>query len=171
MKNIEIRLAEKLTQKEIEHLFHWRERVFPVEGKDFSWAKPKWHLLGFSDGNLPVAHLGYADFDISCEDGSVKKVIGVGGVVVRPEAQGQHIPAQLFNYLHQSSHAKGLSNTFTLFCPSRLEGYYQKQGYVKYEGAFTFLQNQKLTATSKLMLMQQGSLISTNKINIDSEPW
>lgn len=168
---MEIYLVNELTKTQVDHLFHWRDRVFPVEGKDIQWAKSKWHLLAFDGSNEPSAHLGYADFMISFDDHSQEKIVGVGGVVVRPEFQGQNIPEKLFSYLHNSNHARSLSSIFTLFCPKRLESYYQKHGYRTFQGQFTFLQNGLSVSTDKFILMRYGSHLSSKNIHINSEPW
>ena len=147
---MEIKLIDELTNSQIDHLFHWRERVFPIEGKEFEWAKSKWHLLALRENNEPTAHLGYADFTISLDNQSQAKVVGVGGVVVRPEDQGKNIPAKLFDFLHNSKHARSLSNIFTLFCPERLVSYYQKHSYRAFDGVVTFLQKGTSTNTKKI---------------------
>src|SRR5690606_25131548 len=139
------------------HLFHWRDPVFPAEGKGIQWAKSKWHLLAFDGNNEPLAHLGYADFMISFDDHSQEKIVGVGGVVVRQEFHGRNIPEKLFSYFHNSNHARRLSSTFTFFCRKRLEGYYHKHGYRTFQGQFSFLQNGLSVSTNKFILMSYGS--------------
>lgn len=168
---MKISLVDKLSPQESEHLFHWRERVFPEEGKPFVWAQSKWHLLAHQDDSLPLGHLGYGDFRMLLDDDTEITVVGIGGVVVRPEEQGKHIPNKLFEYLHESAHAKDLSALFVLFCPRRLESYYSKHGYTKFEGPYTFVQGGVVTSTNDFALMFYGHPLVASKIHIAGELW
>lgn len=145
--------------------------MFPEEGREILWAAPEWHLLAYSEKGDPIAHLGYASYVIGLDHGRQKTVIGIGGVVVRPEHQGRNIPTALFNHLHHSPHALEISNTFTLFCPMRLGSYYQRHGYVPFAGDFTFLQSNVETSSGDFMLMYRGPDLLTQNIRLEGRPW
>lgn len=168
---MEIILTDKLTRLQAHHLFGWREQVFPSEGKRFSWSKLQWHILALSKDSEPVAHMGYSDFTIYTDDQRENKIVGVGGVVVRPEWQLQNIPKELFSFLHNSEHARSLSNTFSLFSPKRLERYYQRHGYEPFHGSYSFLQENIRVATNMFTLMSYGIPLTADSIHVDSEPW
>lgn len=168
---MEIKLVDELSDSENRHLFHWRERVFPIEGKELTWAQSAWHLLAFDGGEMPIAHLGYGNFSIFIDGLYREQVVGVGGVVARPEVQGKNIPSNLFNHLHESAHALALSKVFTLFCPERLIGYYQKHGYIAFGGELSFLQGGSQTTSENFMFMSYGRPLSAHTIKIESEPW
>ena len=114
---MKIKLVKELSQRDSDLLFHWRERVFPHEGAKYDWSQPDWRLVACDAESVPVAHIGYAGYRIELDGEKEQTVVGVGGVVVRPEYQGQHIPGLLFECLHGSRHAQDISSIFTLFCP------------------------------------------------------
>ncbi|SMF52509.1 Acetyltransferase (GNAT) domain-containing protein [Alteromonadaceae bacterium Bs31] len=166
---IEISLQQQLSSEQREQLFHWQERVFPIEGKAFEWAESSQHLLAKSHGKA-IGHLGFGHFKIeSAEKTRVIEVIGVGGVVVRPEYQGNKIPALLFEYLHQID---GFSNSiFTLFCPERLVSYYTKQGYTLYRGRLSVLQADVYKAIPPMQFMYRGKIDFGEQVKVLSPPW
>ena len=168
---MEITLVEEINQENSDYLFHWKDRVFPVEGKSIEWAKSDWHLLAFNDDRKPSAHLGYGIFEVEIDEKTVINVVGVGGVVVRPECQGKGIPAKIFDFLHHSNHANSLADTFTLFCPKRLESYYKKHGYTKFKGTYTFTQNGNVSSSDDFIFMYHGRSINSDNIHINNEPW
>ena len=168
---MEIALVDEVSKEDSDCLFHWRDRVFPIEGKDITWAKSKWHLLAYEKELKPSAHIGYADFSILIDGEKEERVIGVGGVVVRPEYQGKKIPTKLFDYLHNSQHATSISKLFILFCPKRLERYYQSHGYTKFNGVVTFVQNGKVASSNEFTLMYFGRDLPAKTISVNGEPW
>lgn len=166
-----IKLTKTLTERDSDLLFRWRERVFPEEGRKINWSEPEWHLVAYNRERDPIAHLSYSGFTIGLDKGRQQAVVGVGGVVVRPEQQGKNIPLKLFDHLHSSPHALEISNTFTLFCPLRLGSYYQRHGYQPFTGEFTFVQGAVATTTEEFMFMYRGADLSTRVIELNNEPW
>lgn len=166
---MKITITEKVNADHWHHLTQWRERVFPEEGIGKEWTDVSWHILAFSDEQNPVAHLGFDAFDILI-DGSAQKVVGVGGVVVRPEYQGQGIPAMLFNSLHRQGVEKTGADIYALFCPERLVSYYRKHGYTRHEGDVWFLQ-QGVKVLSRFEFMHRGGLATAARVELQSPPW
>ncbi|TDO99568.1 GNAT family N-acetyltransferase [Marinomonas balearica] len=166
-----IQFSESISEEDDTHLFHWRDQVFPIESKGIKWSQPTWHLLAANEGEQPSAHLGYGFYSIKLDGYQRVTVVGVGDVVVRPEAQGKRIPSLLFDYLHHSEHATSLTETFALFCPHRLESYYQQHGYKRFEGCVSFFQNNIATSTDKFVLMYRGKPFAGRAIAIECEPW
>ncbi len=164
----EIRVQEgiKLTHKE--YLENWGEQVFPEEGKAFTWTEPSHHVIAWVS-NKPVGHIGFGQYSIKSQ-GGLLPVVGVGGVVVRPEFQGMKIPQDMFAVLHRSNILNASKLPFTLFCPKRLVAYYKKHGYFLHEEQVPFIQNNKLT-TSAFCFMSRGDLMGFKGLALTTEPW
>ena len=171
-RNTQIRSTEFLSEVDANHLFQWRKQVFPIEGEALVRSGIKWHLTAFIGGGRPITHIGYADFEVCFNRNDRQPVVGVADVVVRPEHQGKHLPAKLFDYLHDSDHANSQSELFVLFCPLRLESYYEKHGYRKFVGGYTFMQGDENSHSDNFILMYRGRDLSAVKtIQIQCEPW
>ena len=102
-----------------------------------------------------MAHLGFDRFIVN-DSGANVSVVGIGGVVVRPEFQRKGIPALLFRKLHEDCPENVRSETFTLFCPERLVAYYRRHGYEKVERSVEIVQFGK-PVTTTFTLMTRGS--------------
>ncbi|MFN0118035.1 MAG: GNAT family N-acetyltransferase [Elusimicrobiota bacterium] len=168
--NMEIVLQDKLDEKSWKHLTGWNEFVFPKEGKGMEWAPLGWHVLAF-EGTNPIAHIGFDRFSIN-DSGETIWVVGVGGVVVRPEFQKKGIPAELFKKLHTNCPPSIFSESFTLFCPERLVPYYQKHGYEKVERSVKVIQFGQLISTN-FTFMARGTTVQKkgSTINLFGPPW
>jgi hypothetical protein len=167
--SVRIEILETLAQKDADDLFHWRERVFPVEGKDIEWAKPSRHIVTRNENGMAIGHVGLGRFVVISENREIP-VIGVGGVVVRPEYQGRGIPAGMFEVLHRGVPGfKGI-NCFTLFCPQRLEGYYARYGYRVYDGTVQVVQKEKLVSVD-FSFMFRGNCNLGESVTLTGEPW
>ncbi len=166
-----IQRVKELSERDNDLLFHWRERVFPHEGAEFTWSAHEWSLVAYDAEAAPVAHLGYAGYRIELDGDREQDVVGVGGVVVRPEYQGQHIPGLLFERLHGSRHALEISPVFTLFCPLRLESYYQRHGYTSFQGDVSFMQGPVRTRSEDLLFMHRGLVGDSGVLRLQCEPW
>lgn len=164
-----IEILEALNQKDSDDLFGWRERVFPVEGKEIEWRKPSRHIVARDDEGMAIGHVGFGKFPV-ISSGKEISVIGVGGVVVRPEHQSQRIPARLFEVLHGGASGFEEIKCFTLFCPHRLESYYEKHGYRNYDGLVEVVQREKLV-TVDLSFMFRGNCDFGKSIVLTGEPW
>lgn len=133
------------------------------------WSPTSRHVLAFADGPKPVAHIGFDEFDILLDDKKTS-VIGIGGVVVRPEYQGRRIPALLFDALHAHAPEKMNSRMYALFCPPRLVAYYDKFGYVPHRGQVWYLQ-QGVETRSTFEFMYRGDGGPMTAVKIPSNPW
>jgi len=167
---MELKIVENLSDQDFDYLFNWDESIFPIEGQGINWAKPKHRIIAF-ENDLPIAHIGFAPFQLILDSEQVIEVVGVGGVLVRPEHQGKNIPNKLFTLLHSCQEAIAISTVFTLFCPERLVKYYQRHGYKRYKGNYTFMQNKETTGTDKFIFMYQGLDINAQDIHINGNPW
>ena len=167
---MKIVITESLNSFENDYLMRWKKNVFPVEGQSICWSSLSHHILA-RENNKAIAHIGFAEFTVQIHSESYK-VIGVGGVVVRPEFQGKNIPGLLFKKLHESQIALSYSNLFTLFCPARLVPYYTRHGYVQSRGSVSFMQDDGLRESS-FDFMVRGLKIENKDLNITvpTKPW
>jgi predicted N-acetyltransferase YhbS len=162
---MDIFVKDTLTGAERSHLMAWRERVFPEEGRGKQWSESQQHVLAFEGEALPLAHVGFGRHSLQVGEHAMT-VTGIGGVVVRPEAQGRHIPAQLFQYVHSQLGFR----RFALFCPERLITYYQRHGYSPYAGTVSFMQ-QGVLVESRFALLIRGFELPEPAVAIHSLPW
>lgn len=96
------------------------------------------HTIAYMEG-VPVGQIGSDGFRVVAD--SVEYfVVGIGGVVVRPEFQGKGIPRLLFNEVHAETGGIIGSDIFTLFCPDGLVPYYEKHEYQRFDGKVVCLQ-------------------------------
>lgn len=163
-----------VTKKEVSdehwaHLTQWRERVFPEEGIGKEWTSTSWHALAYADDNHPAGHIGFDGFTVRV-DSAKHLMIGIGGVVVRPEYQGRGIPALLFDEVHHQGKKEFNSEVFALFCPSRLVSYYQRHGYRAHTGSVHILQR-GIKTPSSFAFMVRGNIAPDSAIELESAPW
>lgn len=161
---ITIEMLETLSDNQQKSLFQWRERVFPEEGRGKEWEQAHWHLVA-SEGAKALGHIGFNRFELIVA-GQPIATLGVGGVVARPEYQGQGIIASLFERLH----AEFQGELFSLFCPPYLVPYYRRYDYREQTGEVWFQQGSE-QVRSQFAFMSRGELDPEAEIHISSKPW
>jgi predicted N-acetyltransferase YhbS len=166
---MEIFIQTEISVEESEQLFGWDERVFPIEGRAYSWAKSKCHIIA-KDKGVAIGHIGFGQFQINAGE-TEKNVIGVGGVVVRPEYQGKKIPEKMFETLNNTDSLNSRNMIKALFCPRGLIPYYERHGYKEYCHPVSFLQGDNYTATNKFCFMIRGDIGLSCAVSIPSNPW
>lgn len=164
-----IETKKGISKEEWAYLTQWKERVFPEEGRGKEWSQVSWHTVAYADDGLPVGHIGFDGFYVNVNSAD-HLVIGVGGVVVRPEYQGQGIPALLFQEVHNKGEQVVESGIFTLFCPDRLVPYYEKHGYSLHNGGVRFPQFGK-RVISRFNFMLKGASLDEGIIELRTAPW
>ena len=167
---VEIFIQSEIEKMDSNHLFHWNDNVFPAEGREFTWAEPQRHII-VKDRGLAIGHIGFGVFKVVGDEDENKEVIGVGGVVVRPEYHGQGIPGKMFEVLNATDTLNSASTVKTLFCPSRLTGYYKRHGYKEYCHSVKFIQNEGYTEASEFRFMVRGNFGLSCGLSIPSYPW
>ena len=165
---MELEITEFLDEADRVRLFEWREQVFPVEGRAYRWSETSHHVVARSSGEA-VAHLGFGRFEL-LDGGRTLAVIGVGGVVVRPEYQGRRIPSLLFDVLHSTPVLGARETTCTLFCPERLVPYYSGHGYKVYGGEVNIPWGDG-TKVIDLRFMYRGQAEFSPSITLTTDPW
>ena len=164
-----VEIVATLSEADTESLFGWDENIFPAEGRKFSWEHPSHHIIARVDGNA-VAHIGIGHFVVRSKDASID-VIGVGGVVVRREFQGQGLPRILFAELATTDTLRADQKPATLFCPERLVTYYEQHGFRRYEDAVAVLQHGRYVDAAPFAFMLRGSAPLTGALQVPSAPW
>jgi len=161
-------LVRTLSHQDRESLFGWDEQVFPVEGRNWSWAQPSHHIVYRKEG-AATGHIGFLKSTVETDE-LLLHVIGVGGVVVRPESQGKGIPGKMFAFLHEIAPGETGTNLFTLFCPHRLLSYYAMHGYKEYQWPVRVTQGNELKEID-FGFMTFGKPEIKGPITTTSEPW
>lgn len=159
-----------LTQADWDFMTNNNPHAFPEEGHHMQWQKSQWHMVALNEQQMPIANIGFVGVNLQI-DGQEFHVNGIGGVVVKPEYRGQHLPMKLFEHLHRSELALSISRTFALFCPFRLESYYQKAGYRRIEAPVSFMQDDGMTESDDFAFMQFGDALPEKPITIFTLPW
>lgn len=164
-----IETKKGISKDEWAYLTQWRERVFPEEGRGKEWSQVSWHTIAYAADGSPAGHIGFDGFFVHAISND-RPVVGIGGVVVRPEYQGQGIPALLFQEVHEQGERVVESNVFTLFCPGRLVSYYEKHGYRLHSDGVRFLQHgQRVESTFNFMV--RGGAVEKGVIELQTAPW
>lgn len=167
---MQIKIVNGLSKEHWDFLTNNNPYAFPREGHEMQWQDSQWHVVALNEQQMPIANIGFVGVNLQTGEQS-KHVVGVGGVIVKPEFRGQHLPAKLFDTLHQSSLALSISKTFTLFCPFRLEDYYARVGYRSLNVLVEFMQNGKMTHSTDFTFMHYGDLLPECPVNISTLPW
>lgn len=166
---MKIETNKGISKDEWAYLTQWKERVFPDEGRGKEWSQVSWHTIAYAGDGSPVGHIGFDGFNVHVNS-TKHLVVGIGGVVVRPEYQGQGIPTLLFQEVHdQGEHIIG-SSLFALFCPDRLVPYYEKHGYKLHSNGVQFLQYGK-RVVSTFNFMFRGGTVEEGVIELQTAPW
>jgi predicted N-acetyltransferase YhbS len=165
---VDIELTEFMGKPDKALLMEWSEHVFPVEGRKHTWSAPTHHIIARSSGE-PIAHLGFGRYEIM-NVRQAMQVVGVGGVVVRPQWQGQNIPQRLFACLHSTEVLDARESVCTLFCPARLESYYARQGYQKFTGEVLIPVGERHERID-FSFMCRGNTEFGSPITLLTDPW
>ncbi len=167
---MEIKIVTALSQADWDVLTDNNPHAFPEEGHQMQWQQSQWHIVAYDDHQLPIANIGFVGVNVQIEEQEYH-INGIGGVVVKPEYRGQHLPMTLFEKLHQSELALSISQTFALFCPFRLESYYQQAGYQTLKAPVSFMQEEGMTTSEHFAFMQFGEALPAKPVKIFSLPW
>lgn len=164
-----IETKKRISEEEWLYLTEWREHVFPEEGSCKEWSPLFFHAIAYSKEGDPVGHIGFDGFEILAAS-TRRFVIGVGGVVVRPEHQGKGISSLLFNEVHARAISILGKGIFTLFCPARLVHYYENQGYLRYRGTIRIRQYGRQVPPT-FEFMYRDNIALDGPVELQCEPW
>ena len=166
---MDIQIQQTISEMDWQHLTGWAEQIFPEEGRHLQWSESSHHVIARNELGDAVGHIGFGEFAIKTDEKECF-ILGVGGVVVRPEYQGQRLPQQMFAKLHAMAFDDFNSHTFALFCPPRLVSYYHKFGYKLLEyPVVSRCGDANLLANFCFMI--RGDLKFEHAIELKSLPW
>lgn len=161
-------VTDALPADQWHRLSTWRERVFPVEGKDMQWSDLQHHVIA-EDAEGAIANIGFDLFNVLA-DGQAMDMLGIGGVVVMPDYQGRHLPQHLFQRVREYTKKRFPGLPLALFCPPRLISYYKKHNFQLFNGKVTYLQG-NLCVDSTFPFMSDVSLQNVTRIDLTTHPW
>ena len=164
-----IQIQQKITSADWQSLTDWAEQVFPEEGRDLQWGESSHHIVARDTDGKAVGHIGVGQFALTTTLGT-RYVLGVGGVVVRPEYQGQRLPEKLFSALHTMPLDAFQTQTFALFCPFRLVDYYRRHGYQPFEHAVVAMDGDT-NRFANFCFMTRGNIDWQSPIQLQTLPW
>ena len=166
--DVKVEISQELADTDWDRLTGWREHVFPEEGIGTEWIGSQQHVVGGVDGSI-VAHLGFGVYPLIL-DSRQSSCIGVGGVVVLPEFQGQHLPNRLFAELRAWREREFAELPLTLFCPARLVNYYNRHGFREVTLPVSYDQSGR-SVPSALPFMSDRPLGAVARIELPTCPW
>ncbi len=165
---IDITIVDSLPEGTWEILTGWREQVFPEEGIGIDWIDSQQHVLAMAEGQ-PVAHIGFGIYPLVIEE-QPGACVGVGGVVVLPEFQGQHLPDRMFKAMREWRDRHHRELPLTLFCPERLTGYYQRHGFQVVRVPVYFDQSGS-SVLCHMCFMTDRPLGHAERVELTTSPW
>ncbi|MEX0289399.1 MAG: hypothetical protein AB3N14_09840 [Flavobacteriaceae bacterium] len=168
MSRIELRIADSLSGEDWRSLTTWREHVFSPEGIGTDWVGGNLHIRASSDG-VAIGHIGFGTFTLII-DKVETPCIGVGGVVVVPEYQGQRLPMRMFELLREWRDQKDSNLPLVLCCPKNLLKYYHYHNFKQIVNDVYYLQRGSYEK-SKFEWMSDKPLSVKESIYIPSNPW
>ena len=125
----EIREADGITPGQRQRLFFFEPDVFGVESHALQWEPKARFFHVYVAGEL-VANAGVLSRTVDVA-GAAVRVVGVGGVVCRPEYRGRgHASAAVAAALGYGAAAMG-AEFGMLFCLPRLVPFYRRTGWEK----------------------------------------
>ncbi len=162
----------RLTEKESDRLFRWREHVFsPIDpGIEMNALAHHYVML---DDDEAIAH-AQCDVRILERHGQRRPILGVGAVVVRPEYQGRKLGHKLLAHLHGLLGSRFDAEAAWLFCLPELGDYYALCGYREVKSPVYFEQSTGLALcpwSSMIYVTPHGRFEDDGEIIIRSKPW
>lgn len=167
---MQIQVLDYLSPQQWDYLTDNNDLAFPEEGHDMQWDDSNWFVVALNKDNLPISNIGFNGFNLEIYQQRFH-VVGVGGVITKQAYRGQGLVPTLFETLHSSEVALGISTTFALFCPLRLVSYYQRAGYKVHNHPVTFRQDNKMSSSTDFAFMLYGDALPEGPVIINGLPW
>lgn len=126
-KDVQIRIARILSDRDEEHLFGWGEDIFGMQSFKLEWRKKELHFTLYLEGRA-TSHVGTL-IDTVTVDSRKITICGIGAVVTRKDAQktglAHKVLAQALSWAKESTEAEfGF-----LFCRLPLVPFYESMGW------------------------------------------
>ena len=176
--NIEFVATQDFSDRQQTALEQLGAAVYPPEvvatlpGRFFTWARPQWSVLLWEGEGL-LSRVGLLVRDVF-QDGSPKRIGGIGGVVTHPAKQGQGLAstalregARLFDTELNVSYA-------LLFCRPHLVEFYKRLSWKPFEGkVFVEQPNGKVefSANGAMVLDVKEKAPLDGVLDLNGLPW
>ncbi|MFH0730231.1 MAG: GNAT family N-acetyltransferase [Pseudomonadota bacterium] len=175
---IEFVATEKLSDTQKIALNQLRAAVYPSEviatlpGRFFSWASPQWSILLWDQDEL-VTRVGLVAREIR-NDGMIKKIGGVGGVMTHPAKRSQGLASQAM--CEASKHfATDLNVSYALlFCRPHLMEFYKRLMWKPFQGKVFVQQPQgkvEFSTNGPMVLDVKEQSPLNNVLDLNGLPW
>jgi len=152
--------------------------VYPPEeaavwpGRHIEWSNPSWGVAVRDDGGRLVSFAALYLRD-SSHDGRSVVIGGVGGVMTHPDHRGQGY-AQLAMTAAVDFFAAHRADFGLLVCERQLIPYYERLGWVVFEGELITLQHgePEIFSFNRVMLIEvAGAAPRDGVIDLNGPPW
>lgn len=155
-----------------------RERIYPPEKlintpmHGIEWAHAQRRVLLYVDDIL-CAVAGIHEREVLC-NGQKLRVAGIGGVMTKPELQGQGYGKQVMLNLMTLLGTEARCSFGLLFCEDHNVGFYSKLGWILFEGDMVVEQHGKtgpFSFRNVMVLPLNESAKTTGNIDLCGLPW
>jgi hypothetical protein len=174
----EFTAAEEMTERQKLALQELRSAVYPPEvlatlpGRLFTWAAPQWSVLLWEQDEL-VTRVGLLVRDI-LEDGTAKRIGGIGGVMTHPARQGQGSASAAMREASQRF-ASDLDVAYALlFCRPHLVPFYSRLNWKPFQGQVFVEQpagRLEFSANGAMVLDVRESAPLMGTLDLNGLPW
>lgn len=175
---VEFVATETLSDTQKIALDHLRAEVYPPEviatlpGRFFSWASPQWSILLWDQDEL-VTRVGLIAREIH-NDGMIKNIGGVGGVMTHPAKQGQGLASQAM--CEASKHFETNLNVSyaLLFCCPHLVEFYKRLMWKPFQGKVFVQQPQgkvEFSTNGPMVLDVKEQAPLNSVLDLNGLPW
>ena len=167
----EIKHARALTEAEQHKLFSWGEDIFEVQPLTLRWRHKDVRFVLYDQGE-PVSHAGILKHSVSV-NGEPVSVVGLGGVVTVPEAQGKGFARQLVRHAMRFAEGEWKVDAGLLFCRPQMVAYYEGLGWQVVESPVIIEQpSGKIASPLQVMVLPFGEVCwPAGSVDLQSLPW
>jgi GNAT superfamily N-acetyltransferase len=167
----QIRQVAALSSAEQQRLFGWSPDPFGVAHLGLEWRPKEVRLLLDLNGQ-PVSHVGILRHEVHIGE-RIVRLVGLGGVITVPAAQGQGFASQLVQYASRLAFDEWSVTVGLLFCLPRMVPYYEPLGWRALEQPVQIDQSSgRILAPIPVMVYpaEGGALLETPLV-LESLPW
>lgn len=175
---IEFVATEAFSDRQQKGLDTLRAAVYPPEvletlpSRFFTWARPQWSILLW-DGEELVSRVGLLVRD-AFQDGTLKRIGGIGGVATHPAKQGQGLASKAMQEAAKLFHEELKVDYALLFCRPHLVEFYKRLSWKPFEGkVFVEQPNGKIefSANGALLLDVKEPVPLDGVLDLNGLPW
>ena len=176
--NVEFVQTEKLALLQEKALEQLSEAVDPPDraatrpGKSVTWASPQWSILLWEHDAL-VTHVGLLVREI-LQDGTMKRIGGVGGVATHPAKQRRGFASQGMREAAERFDREFAISYALLFCRAELVPFYERLQWKPFMGKIFVEQPQgkiEFTLNGAMVLDVREQAPQSGILDLNGLPW